>query len=74
MFAIFKPTILISFPQPNPALGAIRMYPARHGLTDHVHLVGNLGLILPWLEQADGLEKAFLYGIEIAWYSGRVSR
>jgi hypothetical protein len=36
-------------------------------LTDRVPLGGNLGLILPWLEQADGSETAFLYGVEIAW-------
>jgi hypothetical protein len=52
---------------------AIFKYPAGHGLTEHVPLVGNLGLILPLLEQADGLEVAFLSGLEIALYSGRVS-
>jgi hypothetical protein len=39
---------------------AMLLHPAGHGMTDHFHLVGNLGLILPLLKQANGLEVAFL--------------
>jgi hypothetical protein len=31
------------------------LHPASDGLMDHFHLVGNLGLILPLLEHANGL-------------------
>jgi hypothetical protein len=59
-------------PQRTPALGAILLHPAGHALTDHFHLVGNLGLMLPLLDQVNGWEAAFLQGIEIALHSGRV--
>jgi len=39
---------------------AILLHPASHGMTDHFHLLGNFGLILPLLKPANGLEMAFL--------------
>ena len=61
------------FSQRRLAPGTILLHPAGYSLTNHFDLAGNGGLILSSLEQANGLEAAFLQGIKIAAYSSRVS-
>jgi len=55
-----------SFLEYRFASGTILLHPAGHGLTDHFHLAGDLGLIPPLFEQANGLEAAFLSDSEIS--------
>jgi len=60
-------------PQPRLALSAILLHPTGYGLTNHLDLASNAGLILASFVQANGLETAFLQGVKIASYTGRVS-